>query len=186
MSKNVLLDECTDEELAKLIKGHEVKHVRAVGLDGVKDDRLLNKASEKGFNVFLTSEKKFYQHIGDEKRYALGIVVLRLPDGVEPRLKNLIPLVPTAIKAIEQVKAGEMLLVHPSGQIEKVTHAELVKQEKLKKEQQRQRAEDKKTELAEWQEQRPQGVTPKEWAQEFGKKKQQEYRENIAKQGQQI
>lgn len=186
MSKNVLLDECTDEDLAKLIKGHEVKHVRAVGLDGIKDSQLLRQASGKGFDVLLTSEKKFYRHIGDEKKYSIGIVVLRLPDGEKPTLEKLIPMMPTANEAIKQVKQGEMLLVHPSGQIEKATHAELVKQEKLKKEQQRQRAEDKKLELDEWQKQKPKTVSVEEWAKEFGKKKQQEYRGNIAKQEQQI
>lgn len=73
----------------------------------------------------MTSEKTYFNDIGNEKKYPIGIVVLLLPEGVREKVATLTPLAKKADEAIRQVQKGEMLLVHTTGQIEKVTCRQL-------------------------------------------------------------
>ena len=189
MSKNVLLDECTDRRLTSLLDGFTVAHAKDpdVKLNGIPDWQVLKKAPEKkqGFDVLLTTEREIHQQIGDEKQYKLGIVVINF-QGQKPTREEIASIKLEIKEAIKQVKQGEMLHVYKTGQIEKVTYKELLERDRQQKEQKEQRGQDKKAELDEWHKQRPQGVTPKEWGQEFGKMKQEEHRKNRAEQEQQM
>lgn len=188
MSKRVLLDECMHRNSSVLFAEYETGDAKdpKLGLNGKKDCEVYQKAAEKdhgGFDVVVTSEKRIHRHIGDEKKYAVGIVVMRLPDGLEPTLENLAPLASKTKEAIEQVGKGEMLHVHPSGQIEKVTYKQLCERDKNQKAGKEERGDEKKKELATWQEQRPEGISVKDWSREFGKRKREEYRQNMTEKG---
>lgn len=182
MSKRVLIDELTPEEVAQYIKENETKHVRDVGLNGIKDPLVLQGAAKQGFDVVLTSEKNYFHDIGNEKQYSVGIVVLRLPEGIYPELKNLAPLAKKADEAIKLVQKGEMYQVHASGLIEKVTTRELYEREAKEKAAQRvNKGENnirRKAEHAQWHKHRPEGVSIEEWNKEFEKRKREEFRQS--------
>ena len=190
MNEKVLLDECVFRRLKPLFSDFSVSHVKdpQIKLDGIVDSKVLKETVERkhGFNVFVTTERKIHQQIGDAKNYKLGVVVINF-EGRKPNKEKIASLMPQIKEAIKQVKQGEMLHVYASsGQIEKVTHKQLLERDRQQKAQKEQRGQDKKAELAEWQKQRPQGVTPNEWGQEFGKRKQEEHRKNRAEQEQQM
>lgn len=189
MSEKVLLDECVPRRFKFLLDGFEVEHAKdpKVGLNGIHDSAVFRKASEKEhrFDVVVTVEGDIHQHIGDERQYKVGIVVLKLGKAVDPTLENLAPLVPQAKEAIKLVQKGEMYHVHASGQIEKVTYQQLCERDEKQKVDKLERGIEKKQELEKWHEQRPASVSVEEWSREFGRKKQEEHRQGRADQEQQ-
>lgn len=193
MSKRILLDEMMDERLAKLLSDDEVKHVRDVGLDGIHDKTVLWGAAKQGFDVIVTAEKWYYHDIGNEKKYDVGIVVLRLPDKVMPTFETLAPLARIAKETgvIKQVQKGEMYQVHPSGLVEKVTARQLQEREAKEKPAQKEAKAAKKTRKEEnnikrreehtlWHMRRPEGVSVEQWNKEFARKKGEDFRQSMA------
>lgn len=182
MSKRVLLDECMDEKFAPYINENETQHARKAGLAERKDPLVLQGAAEQGFDVVVTSERDYHHDIGNEKKYAVGIVILRLPEGIDPTLENLAPLAQEAKDAIRQVQKGEMYQVHANGLIEKVTSRELYEREARERAAQKSGKEEnnvrKREEHALWQMKRPEGVSVEAWNKEFEKQKREEFRQN--------
>jgi len=59
----ILLDNCVDRRLARLLTGHEVSHTSRVGLSAVSNGLLLKSAAEQGFEVLITVDQKIrYEH----------------------------------------------------------------------------------------------------------------------------
>ena len=52
----ILLDECVDSRLARMLTGHEVKTVPQCGWSGIQNGKLL-KLAETEFEVFLTFDQ---------------------------------------------------------------------------------------------------------------------------------
>ena len=71
----ILLDECLPHQLKYEFTNHDVDTVSDVGWDGKTNGELLHLANERGYNVFVTSDKnlKYQQEI---KNYKLAVVVL--------------------------------------------------------------------------------------------------------------
>ena len=71
----VLLDECIPRKLKRLLPQHEVITVPEVGMAGLKNGVLLKKASESGFEVFVTIDRNitFQQNM---KNLPLELIVL--------------------------------------------------------------------------------------------------------------
>jgi len=67
---------------------------------------LLQAAETAGFGVLVTGDQNLQFQQNLEKRQ-IGVVVLC---GVSTALEDLLPLVPDALKAIEAVRAGDVLL----------------------------------------------------------------------------
>ena len=103
----VLLDEQLPRQLAPLLSGHEVRTVQQQSWAGLKNGTLLDVAETAGFTVLVTGDRnlQFQQNLGERQ---LGVVVLC---GASNALEDLVPLVPTAIAAIEVVQSGQVLQV---------------------------------------------------------------------------
>ena len=103
----VLLDEQLPRRLAREVTGHDVRTVQQQGWAGLTNGELLQRAADAGFEVFLTADQnlQFQQNLA---RARLGIVVLVAPSN---KLKDLLPLVPSALAAISRSQPGEVVSV---------------------------------------------------------------------------
>jgi predicted nuclease of predicted toxin-antitoxin system len=103
----ILLDEQLPRQLAPYLAGHDVHTVKQQSWTGLKNGELLAEAEAAGFAIFLTGDQnlEFQQNLS---RRRLGVVVLR---AVSNALEDLIPLVPAALRAIENVQPGDVARV---------------------------------------------------------------------------
>jgi predicted nuclease of predicted toxin-antitoxin system len=102
----VLLDECVPRKLRRELTEHAVVTVTERGWSGVKNAKLLALA-ETEFEVFLTVDQnlKYQQNL---KAFNIGVILLVARNN---RLKTLLPLMPEARKALENIKAGDLIRV---------------------------------------------------------------------------
>jgi hypothetical protein len=102
----VLLDECIDWRLSRDIVGHDVKTVRQMGWQTIKNGELMRLVSES-FDVFVTVDRNlsFQQNLSG---YALAVIVLCAKTN---RLADLRPLVLELLEVIPTAKAGEATLI---------------------------------------------------------------------------
>jgi hypothetical protein len=70
----------------------------------LKNGALLNQAEASGFTVLVTGDQNL-EHQQNMKNRKLGIVVLA---AVSNSLEDLLPLIPEALLAIEQVQPGQI------------------------------------------------------------------------------
>ena len=100
----VLLDECVPRKLRRELPEHEVLTVTERGWSGIKNGKLLALA-EAEFEVFLTVDQnlKYQQNL---KVFNIGVILLVARNN---RLKTLMPLMPEAREALENIKAGEFI-----------------------------------------------------------------------------
>jgi len=103
----VLLDEQLPRRLARELAGHEVRTVQQQGWAGLKNGELLEHAADAGFEVFLTADQnlQYQQNLAQAR---LGVVVLIAQSN---KLKDLLPLVAPALKAISRSRAGEIVRI---------------------------------------------------------------------------
>lgn len=103
----ILLDEQLPRQLAPYLVGHDVRTVQEESWAGLKNGELLSRAEGAGFSVFLTGDQnlQFQQNIS---RRRLGVVVLC---AVSSALEDLLPLLPSALGAIEAVEPGHVVRV---------------------------------------------------------------------------
>ena len=102
----ILLDECVDWRLSRDIVGHDVKTVRQMGWQTIKNGELMRLASGQ-FDVFVTVDRNlsFQQNLS---AYSFSVVVLTAKTN---RLADLRPLVPKLLEVILIAKAGEATLI---------------------------------------------------------------------------
>lgn len=106
----LLLDECVPRPLKRDIVGHAVEHVTDRGWAGKENGELLVLMVREGFAGFVTVDQnlEFQQNVR-----ASGIAVLVLVARAN-RLKELRPLVPALLDALERVAPGELMRVGTS------------------------------------------------------------------------
>src|SRR5437868_7947549 len=97
----VLLDECVPRKLRRELLEHEVHTVTERGRSGIKNGKLL-ALTEAEFDVFLTVDQnlKYQQNL---KAFNIGVILLVARNN---RLKTLLPLMPEAREALENIKAA--------------------------------------------------------------------------------
>jgi hypothetical protein len=102
----VLLDECMPRKLRRELTEHAVLTVTERGWSGIKNGKLLALA-ETEFEVFLTVDQnlRYQQNL---KAFSIGVILLVARNN---RLKTLLPLMPEAKKALENIKAGDFVRV---------------------------------------------------------------------------
>jgi hypothetical protein len=100
----VLLDECVPRKLKRELAEHEVLTVTGRGWSGIKNGKLLTLA-EAEFDVFLTVDQnlKYQQNL---KAFNIGVILLVARNN---RLKTLLPLMPEAKEALENIRAGDFV-----------------------------------------------------------------------------
>jgi hypothetical protein len=103
----ILLDECVDWRLSRVIVGHDVKTAQQMGWASIKNGELLALASER-FDVFVTADRNLsYQQ--NVRTLLIAIVVLQAKTN---RLADLSPLVPNLLAAISSTKPGDVTVVN--------------------------------------------------------------------------
>ena len=107
----VLIDECIDERLRNHLPGPDCQTVRYAGLAGLKNGDLLTAAEIAEFDAFLTLDQgiEYQQNLIDRK---IAIVVFRAKSS---RLKDLIPLIPVCLTALESIQAGQLVRIESYG-----------------------------------------------------------------------
>jgi hypothetical protein len=84
--------------------GHSVSTVSEAGWRGSKDDSLLRLA-ERGFDVFLTIDRRIEQQV-DLRAFALGFVIVRIARNT---LAAYLPSFEQLLRAAENVRKGEAI-----------------------------------------------------------------------------
>ncbi len=100
----ILLDECLNWRLKGEFELHEVFTVQELGWSGIVNGELIAKASEHGFEVFVTIDKnlRFQQNL---KKHSLVMVVFQTRLN---RLEYIRPLIPILLKKLPEMVAGEV------------------------------------------------------------------------------
>ena len=104
----LLLDENLPRRLARLLIGHEVRTVGEMRWSGLQNGALLGRAAVE-FDALLTCDQSLpnQQHIAT---LDIAVLVLRSRSN---KLADLAPLVPDALVALQDIRPGEVRLVHP-------------------------------------------------------------------------
>jgi hypothetical protein len=103
----LLFDECVDERLRLSFPGHECLSARFAKLAGLKNGALLDAAEAAGFDVLVTVDRNIPEQQNLTHR---GISILILC-GVSNRLRDLTPLMPAALAALDSVAPGAIVRV---------------------------------------------------------------------------
>lgn len=102
----LLLDECVPRPLRKQLKGHDVVTIEQAGLKGLENGDLL-KAASTDFEVLVTVDKNIeYQQ--NPKNLPMAVLILSANSN---RLEDLMPLIPTALSALTDIKSGEIITI---------------------------------------------------------------------------
>ncbi|HVE71324.1 MAG TPA: DUF5615 family PIN-like protein [Thermoanaerobaculia bacterium] len=91
----VLLDECVDWRLLRDLTDHDVKTVKQLGWENVKNGSLLRLASTR-FDVFLTvdSNLPYQQNVAELE---ISVIILRARTTRLPDLRELLPALSVAL-----------------------------------------------------------------------------------------
>lgn len=103
----VLVDESLPIALALELRGHQVSTVRARQWLGLKNGVLLQAAVDAGFEVLVTADKalRYQQNLAS---FGIGVVLIHR---VRNRMRDLRPLIPRVLKALEEVRRGQLIEV---------------------------------------------------------------------------
>ena len=102
----ILLDECVDWRLVRDLAVYDVKTVKQLGWEQVKNGALLRLAATQ-FDVFVTVDSNLpYQQNPDSLQ--LAVIVLR---GRTTRLRDLRQLLPALYNALKAPRAGEFQIL---------------------------------------------------------------------------
>ena len=103
----LLLDECVPRPLKRDLVGHQVSTVPEMGWSSKRNSELLGLVRAHRFDAFLTVDQNlsFQQNL-----QAAGVAVLVVIARTN-RVKELRPLVPTILQALETLKPGTVVQV---------------------------------------------------------------------------
>jgi predicted nuclease of predicted toxin-antitoxin system len=105
----VLLDNNVNQRFAQLLDGHEVVHVRAVGLDRLQNGELISNAESIGFEALITCDKNmgYQQNLTGRK---IRIIVL---NSHRITLAQITPLSPQVMQALRESSEGAFIIATP-------------------------------------------------------------------------
>ena len=103
----LLLDECVPRPLKRDLVGHDVRHVVDMGWSSKRNGELLRLMVAEHFEALLTVDQnlEFQQNV---RALGIGVVVVLAKTN---RVKELRPLVPQILAALNRVTAGEFIRV---------------------------------------------------------------------------
>ncbi len=103
----LLLDECLPRKLKNEFVGHEVLTVNEAGFRGLKNGKLIQTASEDGFEVLVSVDKNIeYQQ--NKANLEIAILVLSARSN---RIESLLPIMNEALKVLEKIQKGEIITI---------------------------------------------------------------------------
>ena len=102
-----MLDECVPRRLKQELVGHDVWTVVEMGWSSKRNGELLKLMLAEKFEALLTVDQNlgFQQNV---RQYSIAVVVVASRTN---RLKELRPLVPQMLAALERVSAGDLIQV---------------------------------------------------------------------------
>jgi predicted nuclease of predicted toxin-antitoxin system len=101
----ILLDENLPVLLRHQLAEHDVRTVRFMGWDGIRNGELMRRAAAEGFEALVTMDRGFlHQHA----MRPLGIVLL---EAVSNDLTTLEPLMTRVLEALLQLTPGRVVHV---------------------------------------------------------------------------
>jgi len=103
----LLLDECLPRKLKREFAGHQVFTMDEAGFKGLKNGKLIQSASEEGFEVLVSVDKNI-EHQQNKVNLPLAILVLSANNN---RIESLLPLMKQALKVLENIKTGELITI---------------------------------------------------------------------------
>lgn len=103
----LLLDECLPRKLARAFAGHEIFTINEAGFQGLKNGKLIQSASETGFEVLISVDKNI-EHQQNKTNLPLAILILSARNN---RIESLLPLMNEALKVLENIKTGEIITI---------------------------------------------------------------------------
>lgn len=105
----ILLDNNVNQRLAPLFFGHEVIHVRTIGMDKLRNGDLVASAEAAGFEALITCDKNmaYQQNLANRR---IRIVVLNTR---RITLAHIAPLAPKAIEALGESTEGTFIVINP-------------------------------------------------------------------------
>jgi len=103
----LLLDECVPRPLRRDLVGHDVRHVVDMGWSSKRNGELLRLMVAEHFEALLTVDQnlEFQQNL---RALGIGVVLVLAKTN---RVKELRPLVPQILAALNRVMAGELIRV---------------------------------------------------------------------------
>ena len=103
----LLLDECVQRPLRRDLVGHDVRHVVDMGWSSKRNGELLRLMVAEHFEALLTVDQnlEFQQNL---RALGIGVVLVLAKTN---RVKELRPLVPQILAALNRVMAGELIRV---------------------------------------------------------------------------
>ena len=101
----ILLDECLPVDLRHSFSVHEAHTAEWAGLKGRKNGELLDAAEIAGYEVLLTIDQGFahQQNLADRR---IALLILVAPSN---QIEDLVPLVPAALRALDDVRPGNVV-----------------------------------------------------------------------------
>jgi hypothetical protein len=101
----ILLDECVPRSLKNHFQGQDIHTVVEMGWAGKKNGELLTLMTSSGFEVFLTVD----QNIKHQQNLAVAKIGVLVLVAATNRVADLMPLVPSAEKALALIKPGQVV-----------------------------------------------------------------------------
>jgi predicted nuclease of predicted toxin-antitoxin system len=101
----ILIDECVPRRILNHFTEHDAHTVPEMGWAGKKDSELLQVMGSDGIRVLVTVDQNI-RHQQNLDKLGVGIIVLVAASN---RLADLIPLIPSALAAIESLQPGDII-----------------------------------------------------------------------------
>ena len=104
----ILLDECLDWRLCRVLPGHTCVSVGEMGWSGLRNGDLLKKAEDE-FDVFLTADSNltFQQNLS---KFDLAVIVL---EPQSTRMVDTLPLMSQVLEVLETIKPKVVVRIRP-------------------------------------------------------------------------
>ncbi len=102
----LLLDECVPRRLKRDFVEYEILTIDEAGFKGLKNGALIRSASGN-FEVLITVDKNI-QHQQNKDKLSIAIIILSAKSN---RYESLSPLIPDALKALKNIKIGEIIII---------------------------------------------------------------------------
>ncbi len=103
----ILLDENLNWRLERFLPGHEVRSVPLLGWAGLKNGRLLQRATDEGFEVLLTMDGSMTSQ-QNLSTIRLAVIALR---AVSNRLEDTSPLMLEVLALLPALQPGQVIEV---------------------------------------------------------------------------
>jgi hypothetical protein len=109
----ILLDNCVDWRVARLLPSHDTAHAKDVGWENLSNGRLLAASSEAHFEVLITVDKRI-KHEQNLDRLPLTVVEI---DTFDSRLPSISAISSQLNQALTLVHQFRFISVNGDGQI---------------------------------------------------------------------